>query len=156
MRAGSNSGWACVSRGQEHLQGRVRSRASDSPGRSLFQRLVSHGRGWRLQGPQGGCPESGRCAPTCPGKPLALPGAGSWDGGGSTGAAATPEGWHLCAGNPSWCPGRQGVGSSSPIHSLSSSHHLANRLIGEQVFFCWAYGKQGSRDDPQGGARLPA
>ena len=38
-----------------------------------------------------------------------------------------PEGWQSRAGNPSWCPGRQGVGSSSPIHSLSSSHHLANR-----------------------------
>lgn len=108
--------------------------------------LVSHGQGvgapgapWRLHREQQACSNlSGET--TGP--------AWSWElgqGGGSTGASATPEVWQLCAGNPSWCPGRQGVGSSSPIHSLSSSHHLANRLIGGQVFFLLGLGGAGEQ-----------
>ena len=90
--------------------------------------LVPHGQGveapgapWRLQREQQACSN-------LPGETTGP--AWSWElgqGRGSTGAPATPEGWQSCAGNPSWCPGRQGAGSSSPIHSLSSSHHLANR-----------------------------
>ena len=108
---GINSGWACRSGGWEHPEGR---------GQSLFQRPWSPtARGTEASGTPRG---SYREQPACSHLPReTINPAWSWElgqGAGRAGAPTTPERWQFCAGNPSWCPGRQGAGPSSPIHSL--------------------------------------
>lgn len=117
---GINAGWASRSGGWEHPEGGGRSTGSETPEQSLFQRPWSPtARGTEApETPRGWYREQ----PACSYLPReTIDPAWSWElgqGAGRAGAPTTPERWQFCAGNPSWCPGRQGAGPSSPIHSL--------------------------------------